>query len=207
MLNFRRRSGKNMIWGILIVCTLSMGHAKPNSAQSSHNVFLPWISTLPIPLPNGDFESQPVIWSFSPENVELIYAQTELPEGVVPHSGTRVAWLGDHGDQSQSHHTEISQTVSLPGNDPVLRFWIWIKSGEPCDMTKDQLRIYSNDELESSWSICKEKSTNSWAEMIVELSGMRGDAVTLRIHVETANTTPYSPASEVFLDDFIFATH
>jgi len=41
----------------------------------------------------------------------------------------------------------------------------------------------------------------------VELSGMRGDAVTLRIHVETANTTPYSPASEVFLDDFIFATH
>lgn len=207
MLNFHRRSGKSMKWAILIVCVLLLNHTRPFSAENGHTVFLPWISTLPIPLPNGDFESQPVIWSFTPENVQLIFAQADLPEGVVSRSGTRVAWLGDHGDQSQSHHTEISQTVTLPGNNPVLRFWVWMKSGEPCDMTKDQLRVFSNGELESSWSICKERSTNSWAEIIVELSGMQGDLVMLSIEVETVNSTPYSPASEIFLDDFIFATH
>ena len=133
--------------GILIVCALLLIHASPYAAHSGHTVFLPWVSTPPIPLPNGDFESQPVIWSFLPEDAPLIFAQNELPEGTVPRSGTRVAWLGDQGDQSQSHRTEISQTVTLPGNDPVLRFWVWMQSGEPCDMTRDQLRVYSNGEL------------------------------------------------------------
>ena len=207
MLKFHRGSGTRIMAGILIVCALLLIHASPYAAHSGHTVFLPWVSTPPIPLPNGDFESQPVIWSFLPEDAPLIFAQNELPEGTVPRSGTRVAWLGDQGDQSQSHRTEISQTVTLPGNDPVLRFWVWMQSGEPCDMTRDQLRVYSNGELEFSLDICKEKSTNSWAEQIVELSGMQDDTVTLRIQVETVNSNPYSPASEVFLDDFIFATH
>jgi len=41
----------------------------------------------------------------------------------------------------------------------------------------------------------------------VKLTGMQDDTVMLRIQVETVNSNPYSPASEVFLDDFIFATH
>lgn len=199
---------KRYPWSILLLCYLLIIIISSSQAQGLNDLFLPVIfSPPPVLLPNGDFESDPIEWVLDPDGEQLIFSQPELPEGIIPHSGTHVGWLGDHGDQSQSHHNEIRQTVSLPGNDPVLRFWVWMKSGELCDMTKDQLRVYSNEELESSWSICKERSTNSWAEMIVELSGMQGDLITLRIQVETVNSTPYSPTSEVFLDDFFFATH
>ncbi|GEM_PF-6371826 len=202
-----RINSRLFLWGILGVCGLLILLTTSTFAQGGHSIFLPWITTPAIPLPNGDFESIPVIWVTLPNDIQLIYAQDEMPEGIIPHSGNHAAWLGDHGSSSQSHETEIRQTVIAPGNTPILRFWIWIHSGESCAYTKDKLLVYSNEELINEMSLCQDKNTYSWSQRILRLPLATGESATLRIVVTTENSGLFSPTSEVYLDDFIFATH
>lgn len=206
-MELRRLHSRRLILCIAIVFLLLTIHVRKDSAQIGHNVYLPLITTLAIPLPNGDFESDPAIWTTLPVGTQLIFTQAELPEGIIPHSGTHVAWLGDHGSTSQSHEMEINQVVIAPGNSPILRFWIQIQSNEVCANTKDKLWIFSNEELVDMLSICQAQNTYTWAQRVIQLPAAAGESITLKFRITTENLGIFSPSSEVFFDDFVFATH
>lgn len=179
-----------------------------SNAQPPYLLFLPLIMTPSSSLlPNGDFETrEPIEWVQIPADGSII--TSSLPEGVTSHSGKWVAWLGDHGDYSQSHQNEISQPLAVPGYAPYLRFWKRIQSNEDCGFSRDNLMIWvetaggQNGEVVHLLTLCKDKSTSTWSPEIVDLRKYAGQMITLRVQVITSNP---ARTSEVFLDDFTFS--
>jgi hypothetical protein len=89
------------------------------------------VTTPPCPSPgqklgNPGFESGSSPWSAT-SNVIQSYSS--------PHSGTRVAWLGGHGD---TYTDTLSQTVSLPAGcaSYTFSFWLHINSSEQTSSTQ-----------------------------------------------------------------------
>lgn len=201
-------------WSILLLCILLILFFSSSQAQISNPVFLPVIfSPPPVLLPNGDFESVPIQWDLLPSGEQLIFSQTELPEGVIPFSGSHVAWLGDHEDPGISHNNEISQTFIVPVSTPILRFWRMIDSSKPECSLKDILVVCVhptgelNCELRVPFHLCKSTSTYSWFQETVDLRKFAGQSITLRIQAITNNMPPLPYTSEVYLDDFTFSSH
>lgn len=191
----------------LLILIFTSSHAQP----PPYRLFLPLILTPSSALlPNGDFETQdPVEWDQVPADGSIITSR--LPEGVTPHSGEWVAWLGDHGEKNLSNLNEISQTLAVPGFAPILRFWKRIQSNEDCGLTQDQLIVRvktaggQDGEVVHMGALCKDKSTSTWSPEIVDLRKYAGQMITLRVQVITANPAGLPPISEIFLDDFTFS--
>lgn len=193
------------LFSLLILISTS-GYAQP-----PYLLFLPLIMTPSSSLlPNGDFETQdPVEWGQVPADGSII--TSTLPEGVTPHSGKWVAWLGDHGENSQSYQNEISQTLAISGYAPYLRFWKRIQSNEDCGFSRDNLLIWvetasgQNGEVVHLMPLCKDRNTSTWSPEIVDLRKYTGQTITLRVQVITSNPAFPPFNSDIFLDDFIFS--
>lgn len=176
--------------------------AFPVHSEAPIKVFLPVVLTSDIPLANGDFESGLVNWILSPASAKLIYNQAELPAGIIPHSGSHVAWLGDHQTSNQETAYSITQILQIPENGPILHFWLMSYSAEFCSGGNDVLQILVNNNLIDWWPICKDQNTFTWRQQISDLKVFSGTAVDLTIRVMTNNAFP----SEVYLDDFSFSS-
>ena len=206
---------KRYPWSILLLCYLLIIIISSSQAQGLNDLFLPAIfSPPPVLLPNGDFESDPIEWVLDPDGEQLIFSQTELPEGIIPHSGSHAAWLGDHEDLNPSHANQISQTLIVPGSTPILRFWRIFDSCEPdCTTTKDWFIVCiqrtgdQNCEPVLRRRLCSEWNPFDWFQEIIDLQNFAGQSVTLRIQVTTNNLLPLPYTSEIYLDDFTFSNH
>jgi len=174
----------------------------PVHSDAPSKVFLPMIFTPDIPLANGDFESGLANWILSPTSVQLIFNEADLPEGIIPHSGSHVAWLGDHQIPNQATDYSITQSLNIPEFSPILHFWLMSYSAEFCPSVSDVLQILVNNNLIDWWPICKDQNTFSWRLQISELKVFSGQTVDLTIRMVTNNAFP----SEVYLDDFSFAS-
>jgi hypothetical protein len=141
---------------------------------------------------NGDFENgQDGSWEeYSTHGWDIIMTMSDLP--VTPHSGLWAAWLGgDHDDVSY-----ISQTVTIPDEDPALIFRYWLDSEEDiCDHDFGWVRI--NFINVYTIALCADNDTYGWVLRAVDLSAYAGQTVTLQIRVETDG----SYISNYFIDD------
>jgi hypothetical protein len=177
--------------------------ALPVYSQTSIKVFLPVIFTPDIPLANGDFESGLASWILSPASVQLIFAEADLPEGINPHSGSHVAWLGDHQTPNQGTDYSITQNLFIPEFSPILHFWWMTYSAEYCPSNNDVLQILVNNNLIDWWPICRDQNTFTWRQQISVLKMFSGQTVDLTIRMVTNNAYP----SEAYLDDYSFSSH
>jgi len=174
----------------------------PVHSEAPNKVFLPIIFTPDIPIANGDFESGLANWIISPASATLLFNEADLPEGINPHSGSHVAWLGDHQVPNQATVNSITHNLQIPENGPILHFWLMSYSAEYCPGDSDVLQIFVNDILIDWWPICKDQNTFTWRQQISNLKVFSGYTVDLTIRVVTNNAFP----SEVYLDDFNFAS-
>jgi hypothetical protein len=141
---------------------------------------------------NGDFENgQDGSWEeYSSNGWDIIEPMSDLP--VTPHSGLWAAWLG--GDHDEVAY--ISQTVTIPDEDPALIFWYWLASKEDtCDYDFGWVRINHIDVY--TIALCADNDTSGWFFKTVDLSVYAGQTVTLQIRVETDG----SYISNYFIDD------
>ncbi|HWQ05355.1 MAG TPA: hypothetical protein VN452_08370 [Longilinea sp.] len=175
----------------------------PVHSEAPIKVFLPVVFTPDIPLANGDFESGLLNWILSPTSAQLIFNKADLPEGVFPHSGSHIAWLGDHQVPNQTTDYSITQNVNIPEYSPILHFWVMSYSAEFCPSVSDVLQILVNNNLIDWWPICKDQNTFTWRHQISNLKIFSGYTVDLTIRMVTNNVFP----SEVYLDDFSFSSH
>ena len=174
----------------------------PVYSDTPVKVFLPVVLTPDIPLVNGDFESGLANWIISPASATLLFNEANLPEGIIPHSGSHVAWLGDHQIPNQATTFSITQNLIIPENAPILHFWLMSYSAEYCPSDSDVLQIFVNDILIDWWPICKDQNTFTWRHLISNLKVFSGYIVDLTIRVVTNNAFP----SEVYVDDFSFSS-
>ena len=143
---------------------------------------------------NGDFEAGPDgSWTeYSAQGWPLIVHATELVSGVTPHGGDWAVWLGGDNDEV----AYISQTVTIPTDQPVLTFWEWIASAETgCTYDLGSVRI--NDTEVSSIPLCSSANTGGWVESTLDLDTYAGQTVQLQFLVTTNSITN----SNLFIDD------
>ncbi len=188
----------------LILLALMISSNSTVQSVGLYRVYLPILFLPKVPLPNSSFELGTTNWILYPESEPLIYDQSDLPSGIVPHTGRHVAWLGYHLAPDSSAENSISQQIVIPAVAPNLSFWTQFRSNQPCGTTQSRLAVSVNDD-EPEWSLepCKERSVNSWARQIIDLSRYSNQKVilTLQVTLEPGDT------ARVFLDDVEFVIH
>jgi hypothetical protein len=140
------------------------------------------ISQALISLKNGNFEKgRDGSWiESSLQGLELITHQDDLLEGVYPHSGEWVAWLGGFQDT-----TSISQTVTIPLETPRLQFWHWVESEYPCTINENIAHIYLDGASLADYELCKEQNTDGWQKQQLDLTPYAGQTVSLKFQAQT----------------------
>lgn len=195
-----RGGGIIVLLGLMLIFTAGR-LVSPARAEASHFVYLPAVFSPGLSLPNGDFESGDANWVLNPTNEQLLFTQDELPPSYLAHSGTHVAWLGDHLIYNQAADQSISQPVDVPSSNPVLNFWQMSHSEEHCATSQDKFLILIDGQPVYMIILCNEQNTYSWHQEFVKLTRYAGKTVYLTIQVITNAGSP----SEVYLDDFSFA--
>ena len=149
------------------------------------------------PIVNPGFEAGPGVgWTeFSDGNFPLL-ANTDLPEGVTPHGGQWLAWLGG----ALNEVAFVEQTVTVPANAPVLTYWAWLSSSEPaCASDNVKVAVNRQDIVQDYW-LCQATNTNGWTVRSVSLAAYAGQEIILQVQAEN----DASLLSNLFLDDFAF---
>lgn len=141
---------------------------------------------------NGDFDDGPGIgWS---EHSKLNFAVVvdDFGAGVSAHSPRYAAWLGGYDLEQAS----VEQTVTVTSATPVLRYWHWIDSDEQY-CTFDLARVYAGGSVVSTVGLCGANNTGGWASRTVDLSVFEGQAIPVKLQVDTDCCT----LSSQYLDD------
>lgn len=195
-----RSGGRIVLLGFMLA--LATSHpVSPAHSESPHFIYLPAIFSPARLLPNGDFEAGETAWILNPTGEQLIFSQDELPPSYVAHSGSHVAWLGNHLISDQAVNQSIRQQIEVPASNSMLYFWIVSDSAEYSATSQDYLRILIDGQLEQSWRLYTGLGTFTWRRQSVNLSGYAGKSVSLTVQVITNDVSP----SEVYLDDFSFS--
>jgi hypothetical protein len=201
-MNARLCSGcKIALVGILLLSFLN-NEIIPGNAEGTNHLYLPVVFSPEIVFLNGDFESGAVDWILDPEDARLIFSQNELPLSFVAHSGSNVAWLGNHETPNLAATNSISQLIQIPASKPVLNFWLMKHSQEHCTTSQDKLQILVNHQLFHWWELCEGTNTYSWSFQSISMKNYSGQTIYLTLQVVTDS----SLLSEVYLDDFIFTS-
>lgn len=195
-----RSSGRLTLLGSILLLTFIRA-VSPVHSESPHFVYLPLVYSPGPLLPNGDFEAGESVWTPNPAGEQLIFSQDELPPSYLAHSGSHVAWLGNHNVPNQATSQSIRQQIQIPESNPVLYFWLMSDSEEHYATSQDRLRVLLDDQLLFFWALCAEQNTYTWRRQSVNLNGYAGKWVSLTIQVTTNAVSP----SEVYLDDFSFS--
>jgi aminopeptidase S len=166
--------------GLLALLLLGLGLAQSHASAAETQVA------------NGDFESGSTDWvESSLLGYPLIMRSTDLPVGIVPHSGSWAAWLG--GDNGELAYLE--QMVTIGAQAPVLGYHHWIDSADTCGW--DFARVRVNAVQVSTYSLCLQSSTGGWTRHTIDLARYAGQTVLLRFELSTDG----SHASSLYLDD------
>jgi len=142
------------------------------------------------PIVNGDFEDGPVVWEedslgLYPIVVDQAYA------GLVPHSGSWIAWLGG----ASYELAYLQQMVTIPSSRPYLHYWHWIASSDSiCSAGRALLKVNGTDV--KTYPLCTDSNTLGWVEQVVDLSAYAGQLVQLRFSIETVGS-----AGNWYVDD------
>ena len=161
------------------------------------NVYLPMAANPPID--NGSFESgRDGSWGeFSSNGYRLILTSSELPDGMLPHSGGRAVWLGGAPDEMSI----LSQTVRVPSTATTLNYWYWIGSSDACD---DEYAYVRFDWLALRiYNLCSSTNTGGWTHGQINVTGWRNQTVDLYFIAELDGD---DNNSNFFLDDVSFST-
>ncbi len=147
-------------------------------------------------LVNPGFEQGPGVgWTeFTAGDYGLILNK-DFPDGVTPHSGAWLAWLGGLDNDASA----LEQAVTAPAAAPVLRYWAWIVGEDACN--DDVAWIMVDGQAIEEFSLCPSTATAGWVQRTVDLSAFAGKAVVLRFEV----STDAQIAGSLFVDDFAFA--
>jgi hypothetical protein len=164
------------------------------------DVFLPIIlnhyATPPVALANPGFESGQTGWiEFSSNGFDIILNSPMLPVGVLPHTGSWVAWLGGEDNEVSS----IEQQVTVSAGSPYLAYWHWIASADDCGYDFAYV-VVNGSQIVDSYSLCTSSSTGGWVKHVVNLSAYAGQTVLLQIRTETDSFLN----SNLFVDDVSF---
>ena len=150
-------------------------------------------------LVNGNFEQgQNVGWAEdSNHGWAVVTPAADLPQTILPHSGSWVAWLG--GDNYELAY--ISQYIATLPNSASLRLVYWISSGDDCGYDYAHVRI--NSSAIHQWDLCSPNNTNGWVALDLDLSAYGGQPVEISIEISTDEG--YN--SNLFIDDiFLYDT-
>ncbi|MBN1872995.1 MAG: S8 family serine peptidase [Anaerolineae bacterium] len=153
----------------------------------------PQTVTVPFPDPirNGNFESG-VDGSWAEESstgYDLIV--NYYPEGLLPHSGQWLAWLGGNFNEVST----IGQQVTIPETRKTLSFWYVSGTRDACG--KDFAYVIVGDTVLHTFNLCFSESTKTWQSFSVDVSAYAGQTVDIQFHVETDDTEN----SNFFIDD------
>ncbi len=149
------------------------------------------------PVPNGDFEQGPTVWTeFSLKGWLLILPADKLPDGVSPHSEQWATWLG--GDDDEVSY--IEQWLLIPAAAPYLTYWHWIASNDACGYDLAGV-VVNGTEVADVYSLCGANNTGGWVKHSADLSAWAGQAVPVQIRAETDGTL----LSNLFVDDVSFS--
>ena len=157
---------------------------------------------------NGNFEQYHTGWTETTNiGVPIITPAGQLPNGISPHSGNYVAWLGGYNGADD----QVFQTVSVPAaaTAATLGFWYWSTTSESSagfDYFALQIMDPTNgSHLVDVPDIDAVPPTNGWQYASYTLSAsevaaIRGRSVRVRFRVITDG----SLISSFFIDDVSF---
>jgi hypothetical protein len=139
-------------------------------------------------------------WSeLSAQDLPLIFAcddpdQCTIFNGIPPHSGMYLAWLGGVDNETSS----LQQQVYINSNTPYLVYWEWIESIDVCGVNHDYTEVLVNGLQVQKYDLCTGTNTTTWVPHTINLGAYANQSVTLQIRVKT-NLSNYS---SLYLDDF-----
>ncbi|MBI1293768.1 trypsin-like serine protease [bacterium] len=149
---------------------------------------------------NGDFELGPNgDWTESSAQFggtgSLILPGSNLPSGLLPHSGEYAVWLGGAYDENAT----LSQSVSFDANVDALVYQYWAASADLCGYDFVYVIIgnqtIGNQEV-ARYDLCANNNTSGWREERLDLSAFAGTQATLAFRISTDS----SGNSNFFLD-------
>lgn len=146
---------------------------------------------------NGDFEQGPTCWTEYSNHGWPLIIDSEFPEGVAPHSGDWLVWLGGAYDEI----SYIQQQVSVPAGSPYLAYFHWIASEDFCGY--DFGGVFVNSTLVEVYDLCANTSTGGWVKRVVDLSDFTGQTITLQMRAEMDGLLN----SNLFIDDVAFQSN
>jgi hypothetical protein len=143
---------------------------------------------------------QPIIvWSEnSALGLDLILTDGELIH-IAPHSGNWAVWMGGEENESAS----ITQTVTIPENNPSLSYWYWIQSSAdifPCDTPKEGVGgvKINGTTVGQDHRLCGNLDTG-WLVKTIPLGGYAGQNVVLEFWAQTPSNFYGGP--NLYIDD------
>lgn len=145
---------------------------------------------------NGNFENGPGVgWDESSSN-SLGLIGDQLPDSVTAHSGSFAAWLGG----VDSEVSNLSQQVTVPAGQKLLRFYHIISSEDSCGF--DSARVLVAGDPVATYDLCQDNNAGSWQQATLDLSAWAGQSVLVEFVAETDE----SSISSWFIDDVSFAS-
>ncbi|WP_029214734.1 hypothetical protein [Kallotenue papyrolyticum] len=183
---------------LVVVLVLS---AQMLFAQSAPRTYLPLIGNQIEVVRNGGFEVGPSAWEqFSRKGYPIITQLAAMPKRA--RSGTGFAWLGRDNDEIAS----LWQTIDLPNNTLVLRYWVRIESPDTnCSGAADIAGVlldFAPDDLLvtlDAFPLCVSTATNGYVERLVDLTPYHGRRATLEFVGYTNESNP----SSLLIDDIM----
>jgi hypothetical protein len=180
---------------------------------SVSKVFLPMVidsnpATPPFPTPvpsgyiaNPGFEQGQTGWTFNWDTPNPVITSQQA------HAGTYSAMLGD-GDAVYGNgiQASITQNVSVPTVEYVLKFWTFTQSTDECgsnpeDLIGDYLIVDIDNVTTWFIPVCDSVENGSWVSRSINLSAYQGKSIFLTVRYKSDLSLP----SYAYVDDFAFA--
>lgn len=137
---------------------------------------------LPPVLHNGGFEEGPNSgWTtISLYGLQIILPREDLP--LSPYQGNWAAWLGGAPEELSI----LYQKVTVPQQDPVLRFHYVIASADVCGY--DFAGVFVNGDVVDAQNLCSSANSSRWNQRSVNLGSFAGQTIELEIVTVTDDT-------------------
>jgi hypothetical protein len=147
-------------------------------------------------LSNGDFEQGPGSgWIETSTFNRQLVVNDAAPLGGAPHSGEWLALLGG----VDSEFANLSQTVNVSSEAPILGYYQWIESSEGC-FNFDNASIYIDGSARAEFQLCTDTATTGWVYQTIDLTDLIGQQVL----IEFTLATDGSILSYWYIDDVAF---
>ena len=183
-----------------VVLSGSGGSAPTPTTTSEPPTPTPSVTPIAGGIDNGDFDLGPNgDWAESSSQFggtgSLILPGSDLPSGLLPHSGQYAVWLGGAYDEDAT----LSQSVIFDANVDELVYQYWSASADLCGYDFLYVTISNqtigNQEV-ARYDLCGDNNTSGWREDRIDLSAFAGTQATLAFRISTDG----SGNSNFFLD-------